>query len=105
MGKVIQFPNGRTDPVQQEVSDFYENEITKAYIEDFVDKIGHGLVNELHNNGYDVDDEEFIVRFMYSLEMMKSVLYYNKGIKHQLEDFVSKHSRRYFENEVTENDE
>lgn len=56
MGNVIQFPGTRIDPVQQQVDDFYEKELSKAFIEDFVDKVGHGLVNELHNNGYDVDD-------------------------------------------------
>ena len=58
MGTIIQFP-GRTEPVRQDVDDFYEQELSKTFIEDFVDKVGHGLVNELHNNGYDVDDDEF----------------------------------------------
>lgn len=102
MGKVIQFPGTRIDPVQQQVDDFYEKELSKAYIEDFIDKVGHGLVNELHNNGYDVDDEEFIVRYMYSLEVVKSVLYNSKDIDHRLAGAVGKQARKYFENEVNE---
>lgn len=102
MGKVIKFPGTRMEPVQQEVNDFYEKELSKAYIEDFVDKVGHGLVNEFHNQGYDVDDEDFIVRYMYSLEVMKSVLYNCKDIDHRLTRVVGKQARKYFENEVTE---
>ena len=102
MGNVIQFPGTRIDPVQQEVDDFYEKELSKAYIEDFIDKVGHGLVNELHNSGYDVDDEEFILRYMYSLEVVKSVLYNSKDIDHRLIDAVGKQARKYFENEVNE---
>jgi len=102
MGNVIQFPGTRIDPVQQQVDDFYEKELSKAFIEDFVDKVGHGLVNELHNNGYDVDDEEFILRYMYSLEVVKSVLYNSKNIDHVLTSTIGKQARKYFENEVTE---
>lgn len=104
MGKVIQFPGTRIDPVEQQVDDFYEKELSKAFIEDFVDKVGHGLVNELHNNGYDVDDEEFIVRYMYSLEVIKSVLYNNKNIDHVLNNLIGKQARHYFENEVMNNE-
>ena len=102
MGNVIQFPGTRIDPVQQQVDDFYEKELSKAFIEDFVDRVGHGLVNELHNSGYDVDSEEFIVRYMYSLEVMKSVLYNSKEIDHRLTAAVGKQARKYFENEVNE---
>ena len=102
MGKVIQFPGTRIEPVQQQVDDFYEKELSKAFIEDFIDKVGHGLVNEFHNNGYDVDDEEFILRYMYSLEILKSVLYNCKDIDHRLTEMVGKNARRYFETEVTE---
>tara|TARA_R100000951_G_scaffold43974_1_gene37107 strand:- start:1355 stop:1663 length:309 start_codon:yes stop_codon:yes gene_type:complete len=101
MGKVIQFP-GRTEPVQQDVDGFYEKELSKSFIEDFVDRVGHGLVNELHNNGYDVDEEEFIVRYMYSLEVIKSVLYNSKNLDHILSGMVGKNAREYFEDEVTE---
>lgn len=100
MGTIIQFP-GRTEPVRQDVDDFYEQELSKTFIEDFVDKVGHGLVNELHNNGYNVDDDEFIVRYMYSLEVLKSVLYNSKNLEHTLSSMVGKNARRYFEDEVT----
>ena len=100
MSNVIKFPGTRTEPVQQEVDNFYEDELTKSYIEDFVDRVGHGLVNEFHTQGYNVDDEEFIVRYMYSLEVMKSVLYNCKGIDHRLHRIVAKHSRRYFADEM-----
>jgi hypothetical protein len=105
MGKVIHFPSERTTAVQQEITDFYENEVAKQFIEDFIDKVGHGLVNEFYNNGYDVDDERFVLQFMYSLEIMKSVLYDNKGMEHQLTEFVTKHASQYFQSEVIESDE
>lgn len=104
MGKVIKFPGTLTEPVQQSVDNFYENELYKKYIEDFVDKVGHGLVNEFHRNGYDVDDEDFIVRFMYSLEVMKSVLYNSKDIDHILTKHVGEQAKLYFENEVKSNE-
>ena len=104
MGDVIQFPGTRVDRVQQQVDDFYEKELSKAFIEDFVDKVGHGLVNELHNNGYDVDAEDFILRYMYSLEVVKSVLYNSKSIDHILTDTIGNQARKYFENEVTEHE-
>ena len=104
MGNVIQFPGNKTKPVQQEIDDFYEKELSKAFIEDFVDKVGHGLVNELYNNGYDVDNEEFVLRYMYSLEVMKSVLYNSKEIDHGLTDRIGKQARKYFENEVTDDE-
>lgn len=97
MGKVIQFPGGLTEPVQQEVDDFYAKELSKAFIEDFIDKFGHGLVNELHRNSFDVDDEEFIIRYMYSLEVLKSVLYHNKDIDHILNNSTGRRARKYFE--------
>lgn len=104
MGNVIQFPGTRIDPVQQQVDDFYEQELSKAFIEDFIDKVGHGLLTEFHNNGYDVDDEEFIVRYMYSLEIMKSVLYNCKQIDHRLNEMVGEKARQYFQDEVINNE-
>ena len=103
MAKIIQFPGNRTEPVQQEVDSFYEDQLST--IEDFVDRVGHGLVNEFHNNGYDVDDEDFVIRFMYSLEIMKSVLYVNKNIHHKLTARVGNQARQYFNEEVNEENE
>jgi hypothetical protein len=97
MAKIIQFPGARTEPVQQEVDDFYAKELSKAFIEDFIDRFGHGLVNELFRNEFDVDEEEFVLRFMYSLEVMKSVLYASKGIDHTLTKSTGTDAREYFE--------
>jgi hypothetical protein len=105
MAKIIQFPGNLTKPVQQEIDDFYEDQVATMFIEEFVDRVGHGLVNEFYNNGYDVDDEDFVLRFMYSLEIMKSVLYSNKNIDHKLANRVGKQARQYFDQEANENDE
>ena len=105
MAKIIQFPGNLTSPVQQEVDGFYEDQLTTIFIEDFVDRVGHGLVNEFYNNGYDVDDEDFVLRFMYSLEVMKSVLYSNKNLEHRLANRVGKQARQYFEEEAKIDDE
>jgi len=105
MSNIIKFPGSRTEPVEQEISDFYEEQLIKAFIEDFVDRVGHGLVTEFFNNGYDVDDEEFILRYMYSLEVMKSVLYSSKGIEHKLSARVDTQAKQYFNEEVNETNE
>ena len=105
MAKIIKFPGNRTEPVQQEIDSFYEDQLSTVFIEDFVDRVGHGLVNEFYNNGYDVDDEDFVLRFMYSLEVMKSVLYVNKNIDHKLATRVGKQARQYFNEEANEEDE
>ena len=103
MGNVIKFPSKLDGPVRQDHPDFYAEELSKAFIEDFIEKFGHGLANELDRNGFDVDSEEFIIRYMYALEILKSVLYHNKKIDHVLSATVLKQSKKYFE--ATENDE
>jgi len=105
MSNIIKFPGTLTDPVQQEIGDFYEERIAKAFIEDFVDRVGHGLASEFYNNGYDVDDEDFILRFMYSLEVMKSVLYTSKDYHHKLAAQVDQQAKQYFNEEANDTNE
>jgi hypothetical protein len=105
MAKIIQFPGTLTEPVKQDDDGFYEDQITKVFIEDFVDRVGHGLVNEFYNNGYDVDDEEFVLRFMYSMEVMKSVLYNSKDLEHKLSPRTGRQAKQYFNQEANGDDE
>ena len=105
MAKIIPFPGTLTEPVKQEDDGFYEDQLTKVFIEDFIDRVGHGLVTEFFNNGYDVDDEEFVLRFMYSMEVMKSVLYNSKDMEHRLSSRTGQHARQYFNEEANDDNE
>ena len=104
MGNIIQFPTKLTGPVKQVDSNFYENEIAKNFIEDFIDKIGHELVNQMHHNGYDVDNDGFIIRYMFAMELLKSTLHYSKGLDHKLNDHAYQLATEYFEEEATNNE-
>jgi hypothetical protein len=97
MGNIINFPSNLDGPVKQDHPDFYEQEVQKAFIEDFIERFGHGLAGELNRNGFDVDHDEFILRYMYALEVLKSVLYHNKKIDHVLSNMILKQSKKYFE--------
>lgn len=105
MGKIIKFP-GRTEPVKQEVDGFYESEVMKAFVDDYVEQVGHGLIEGLHQQGFDVDNDEFIITFMYAMETMKASLCINKGIEHPLSSFVGRRAPLYFKkmNKESENE-
>ena len=104
MSNIIQFPTKLTGPVKQVDSTFYENEIAKNLIEDFIDKIGHELVNQMHHNGYDVDNDGFIIRYMFAMELLKSTLYYSKDLDHKLSDYAGRIAQEYFAEEATNNE-
>ena len=105
MSNIIKFP-GRTDPVEQEVEGFYETQVMKAFVDDYVEKIGHGLVEQLYQQGFDVDTDEFIINFMFAMETMKSALCISKEVSHPLNKSVSRKAPLFFKkmNEELENE-
>lgn len=97
MGKIIKFPTNRVNPVVQHLDSKYAEDINKVFIEEYIDEIGHEVINDLHRRGIDVDHDEFIIRFMFSLEVMKSVLSHNMGVHHRLTRMVTRKASSYFQ--------
>ena len=104
MGKIIKFPTELTEPVQQNLDSEYMEEVNKAQIEQLVDLYGHGLAMKFEQHGFDIDDDKFIERYMFSLEIIKAVLYNNLGFGHKLIGMIDKQSQRYF-SKVNENND
>jgi hypothetical protein len=104
MGKIIEFPTKLTEPVQQYTDGKYMEEVNKAQIEQLVDLYGHDLAIKFEQHGYDIDDDKFIERYMFSLEIIKAVLYNNLGYGHRLIGMIDKQSQRYFSKVNKSND-
>jgi hypothetical protein len=103
MTNVFEFPK---DKIFREVAPNVE-EVEKAkekgkqkYADGIVAEVATGLLGELENYGIDLEDEKGAMSkdFLFMVDVLKSIVYRNMGIKHSLHEFVDENVS-VFENE------
>ena len=91
---IVEFPKSK---IVRDVPPEIEAEIAKKkeknkqnYAEAMSEDIVAGLFNELENCGIDSTDEHFQKDFIFASLAIKSLIFRNLGLPHQLHDYVDK---------------
>ena len=91
-----------------DIIDFVTKKVSRIIEErtetDITDLMGHftsQILNEVDKLGYDINDEEFILNFMYSMEMLRATLCVSRDVGHNLNGKLLRDARQYFEDNET----
>ena len=92
MAKIIQFPKEKmkTPPQSKKELDAELLNNKVAYVDDVANHYSSSVFNKLAMHGFNVDDEDFIKDYAYTIESLKSCLLRNVGVTHPIQDTVEK---------------
>ena len=90
MAKIIQFPKEKmkTPPQSKKELDAELLNNKVAYVDDVANHYSSSVFNKLAMHGFNVDDEDFIKDYAYTIESLKSCLLRNVGVTHPIQDTV-----------------
>ena len=81
---VLKFPNIGKVPTARNMeelsTEFLNNK--KNYVDHVVDHYGTQLINKLGLHGFDIYEENFIIRYSYTIESLRACLYGTLDIEH-----------------------
>ena len=82
MAKIIQFPKEKmkTPPQSKKELDAELLNNKVAYVDDVANHYSSSVFNKLAMHGFNVDDEDFIKDYAYTIESLKSCLLRNVGV-------------------------
>ena len=92
MAKIIQFPKEKmkTPPQSKKELDAELLNNKVAYVDDVANHYSSSVFNKLAMHGFNVDDDDFIKDYAYTIESLKSCLLRNVGVTHPIQDTVEK---------------
>ena len=103
MAKIIQFPKEKmkTPPqLKKELdAELLNNKV--AYVDDVANHYNSSVFNKLAMHGFNVDDEDFIKDYAYTIESLKSCLLRNVGVTHPIQNTVEKDVAKFCGIDVT----
>lgn len=92
MADILKFPEDKIKRVHHpDVDDektFRKNK--EKFIERLIEHYGIQLLNKLAMHGFNVEDNNFMYDYIFSMESLKSCLYRNVGIEHPLQRLSDK---------------
>ena len=103
MAKIIQFPKEKmkTPPQSKKELDAELLNNTVAYVDDVANHYSSSVFNKLAMHGFNVDDEDFIKDYAYTIESLKSCLLRNVGVTHPIQNTVEKDVAKFCGIDVT----
>ena len=103
MAKIIQFPKEKmkTPPQSKKELDAELLNNKVAYVDDVANHYSSSVFNKLAMHGFNVDDEDFIKAYAYTIESLKSSLLRNVGVTHPIQDTVEKDVAKFCGIDVT----
>ena len=103
MAKIIQFPKEKmkTPPQSKKELDAELLNNKVAYVDDVANHYSSTVFNKLAMHGFNVDDEDFIKDYAYTIESLKSCLLRNVGVTHPIQDTVEKDVAKFCGIDVT----
>ena len=103
MAKIIQFPKEKmkTPPQSKKELDAELLNNKVAYVDDVANHYSSSVFNKLAMHGFNVDDEDFIKDYAYTIESPKSCLLRNVGVTHPIQNTVEKDVAKFCGIDVT----
>ena len=103
MAKIIQFPKEKmkTPPQSKKELDAELLNNKVAYVDDVANHYSSSVFNKLAMHGFNVDDEDFIKDYAYTIESLKSCLLRNVGVTHPIQNTVEKDVAKFCGIDVT----
>ena len=103
MAKIIQFPKEKmkTPPQSKKELDAALLNNKVAYVDDVANHYSSSVFNKLAMHGFNVDDEDFIKDYAYTIESLKSCLLRNVGVTHPIQNTVEKDVAKFCGIDVT----
>jgi len=94
---IIQFPKTKmkTPPQSKEELDKELLDHKTSYVADITDHYGSTIYNKLAMHGFNVDSDEFMKDYAYTIESLKSALLRNIGVDHVIQKTVDKDVTEY----------
>ena len=103
MAKIIQFPKEKMKTPHQSKkeldAELLNNKV--AYVDDVANHYSSSVFNKLAMHGFNVDDEDFIKDYAYTIESLKSCLLRNVGVTHPIQNTVEKDVAKFCGIDVT----
>ena len=90
MSNIVKFPNDYVPPEQETLSDLKKNieKNKEIYINNVVDQHSSNLLANISLSGFNIDKEEFMKDFAFTVETIRSSLYRNMGLHHHFQDHI-----------------
>tara|TARA_Y100000114_G_scaffold133123_1_gene132348 strand:- start:2172 stop:2531 length:360 start_codon:yes stop_codon:yes gene_type:complete len=87
---IVKFPNDYVPPEQETLSDLKKNikKNKEIYVNNVVDQHSSNLLANISLSGFDIDKDEFMKDFAFTVETIRSTLYRNMGLWHQFQDHI-----------------
>ena len=103
MAKMIQFPKEKmkTPPQSKKELDAELLNNKVAYVDNVANHYSSSVFNKLAMHGFNVDDEDFIKDYAYTIESLKSCLLRNVGVTHPIQNTVEKDVAKFCGIDVT----
>ena len=103
MAKIIQFPKEKmkTPPQSKKELDAELLNNKVAYVDDVANHYSSSVFNKLAMHGFNVDDEDFIKDYAYTIESLKSCLLRNVGVTPPIQNTVEKDVAKFCGIDVT----
>ena len=90
MSNIVKFPNDYVPPEQETLSDLKKNieKNKEIYINNVVDQHSSSLLANISLSGFNIDKEEFMKDFAFTVETIRSSLYRNMGLHHHFQEHI-----------------
>ena len=90
MSNVILFPKEKKNCPPQSVEEIQVRleEKKTEYVNDMVDYYGTEMLAKISQDGFEIDEDNFMKDFAFTLESLRSGLYRSIGIEHPLQNSV-----------------
>lgn len=90
MNNIVKFPNNYQPPEQESLSHLKKTieKNKEIYINNVVDQHSSNLLANLSLSGFDIDKEEFMRDFAFTVETIRSSLYRNMGLHHHFQEHI-----------------
>ena len=87
MSNIVKFPNDYVPPEQETLSDLKKNieKNKEIYINNVVDQHSSSLLANISLSGFNIDKDEFMKDFAFTVETIRSSLYRNMGLHHHID--------------------
>ncbi len=91
---IISFPEGnivrrvKSSQSKEQSLDMTHNK--KMYLDTLTEHYSTSLLSNLGRHGFEIQDENFIKNYAYTVETLRSALYQSVGIQHPLKKHVDK---------------
>ena len=90
MSNVIAFPKEKKNCPPQSIEEVQDRLAVKKieYVNEIVDYYGTELLAKISQDGFEIDEDNFMKDFAFTLESLRSGLYRSVGVEHPLQESV-----------------